>query len=136
MMQFTWRSTKRIQSYIFDRVRKFGKHTVQLQLSNARLFRHSCDFQQKCRSQNISFPFFVYSEICSGRRGRDRWQLDLQLHVQSVPIAINVVSSNTTNGKMHTIQHYVIKFVSDCRHAISFLRVLGFLPLMKLTATI
>ena len=39
--------------------------------------------------------------------------LDLQLHVQSVPITTKVVSSNLTHDEVYLIQHYVIKFVSD-----------------------
>ena len=41
-----------------------------------------------------------------------KWQLDLQLHVQSVPISTKVVSSNSADGEVYSIQHYVIKFVS------------------------
>jgi hypothetical protein len=40
-------------------------------------------------------------------------QLDLQLPLQSVPITTKVVSSNPTHGEVYSIQHYVIKFVSD-----------------------
>jgi hypothetical protein len=40
--------------------------------------------------------------------------LDLQLPVQSVPsITAKTVSSNPAHGEMYSIQHYVIKFVSD-----------------------
>jgi hypothetical protein len=39
--------------------------------------------------------------------------LDLQLLVQSVPNTTKVVSSNPVHGEMYSIQHYVIKFVSD-----------------------
>jgi hypothetical protein len=42
------------------------------------------------------------------------WQLDLQLHVQSLPITTNIVSINPTYGK-------VIKFVSDLRQVSGFL---------------
>ena len=38
-----------------------------------------------------------------------KWQLDLQLHVQSVPISTKVVSSNSADGEVYSIQHYVIK---------------------------
>jgi hypothetical protein len=48
-----------------------------------------------------------------GRRGRDRMILDLQLPMQSVPITTNVVSSNPVHGEVYSMQHYVIKFVSD-----------------------
>ena len=55
-----------------------------------------------------------------GRRGHDR--MYLQLPMQSVPIT--------------TVQHYVIKFVSDLRQVGGFLQVLRFLPPIKLTTTI
>ena len=35
--------------------------------------------------------------------------------MQSVPITTKVVSSNPAKGKVYSIQHYVIKFVSDLR---------------------
>ena len=40
------------------------------------------------------------------------WWLELQLPVQSVPIAIKVVSLNPAHGEVYLIQHYVIKFVT------------------------
>jgi hypothetical protein len=55
--------------------------------------------------------------------------------VQSVPITTNVVSTNPTHGKVYSIQHYVIKFVSDMQQISGFLRVLQFPPPIKLTAT-
>ena len=38
--------------------------------------------------------------------------------------------------EMYSIQHYVIKFVSDLRQVVGFLRVLRFPLSIKLTATI
>jgi len=64
------------------------------------------------------------------------WFLDLQLPIQSVHIITNVVSSNPTHGEMYSIQHYVIKFVSDLHQVGGFLRVLWFPPPIKLTAMI
>ena len=52
------------------------------------------------------------------------WQQDLQLTVQSVTITTNVVSSNPVHGKVCSIQHYVMKFVSDLRQVDGFLCVL------------
>ena len=49
------------------------------------------------------------------------WLLDLQLPVQSVSIITKIVSSKPAHGKVYSMQHYVIKLVSD------FLRVLRFL---------
>jgi hypothetical protein len=53
--------------------------------------------------------------------------------VQSVPITTNLVSSNPAHGKVYSIQHYVIKFVSCLRQSGGFLRVLRFLKPKKLT---
>jgi hypothetical protein len=41
--------------------------------------------------------------------------LDLQIHVQSVPITTKVASSNPSHGEVYSIKQYVIKFVSDLR---------------------
>jgi hypothetical protein len=50
----------------------------------------------------------------------------IHIHEQSVPIAIipKVVSSNLVHGEVYSIQHYVIKFVSDLRQIGDFLLVL------------
>jgi hypothetical protein len=32
------------------------------------------------------------------------WKLDLQLHVQSVPITTNIVSSNPAHGEVYNIK--------------------------------
>ena len=62
--------------------------------------------------------------------------VDLQLPVQSEPIATKVVSSNPIHGEVYSIQHNVIKFVSDLRQVGDFYRVLQFPPPIKLTTTI
>jgi hypothetical protein len=41
--------------------------------------------------------------------------------MQSVPITTQVMSSNPVHGEAYTIQHYVIKFVSDLRKVGGFL---------------
>jgi hypothetical protein len=60
--------------------------------------------------------------------------MNLQLPVQSAPITTNVVRSNPADGEVYSIQHYVIKFVSDLCHVGGFLRVLLFPPPINLTA--
>ena len=60
----------------------------------------------------------------------------LQLPVQSVPITTKVVSLNPIDGNVYSIQHFLIKFVSDLLQVSYFLRVLQFPPPIKLTATI
>jgi uncharacterized protein with PQ loop repeat len=58
------------------------------------------------------------------------------IHFDSVPITTKVVSSNPVHGEVYSIQHYVIKFVSDLRQVSDFLRVFRFPPAIKLTAMI
>jgi len=55
--------------------------------------------------------------------------------MQSVPITTKVVSLNPTR-RGNSIQHYVIKLVSDLRKVGGFLRVLRFPPPIKRTAMI
>jgi len=56
--------------------------------------------------------------------------------MQSVSITTNVVSSNPLHGEVCSIQHYVIKFVSNLQQYGGFRLVLQFLPPIKLIATI
>ena len=56
--------------------------------------------------------------------------------MQSVHITTNIVSSNPAHGELYSIQHYVVKFVSDLRQIGGFLRIFRFPPPIKLTATI
>ena len=55
------------------------------------------------------------------------WKLDLQLPVQSVPMTYKVASSNPANGEVCSVQHYVIKFVSDLLQVGGLIRILRFL---------
>ena len=65
-----------------------------------------------------------------------KWQLDLKLPMQSVPITTNVVGSHPAHGVVYMIQQYVIVFSCDLRQVGGFLRVFRFPPPIKLTATI
>jgi hypothetical protein len=47
-----------------------------------------------------------------------------------------IVSSNPAHDEVYSIQHYVLKFISDLRQVGGFFRVIRFSPPMKLTATI
>ena len=47
--------------------------------------------------------------------------MDLQIPMQSVPITTKVVSVNPTHGEVNSIQHVLIKFVSDLRQVVGFL---------------
>ena len=54
-------------------------------------------------------------------------RMDLQLPMESVPIITKVVGSNPADDDVYSIQHYVIKFVSDLRQVCGFSRYSGFL---------
>jgi hypothetical protein len=60
----------------------------------------------------------------------------LDAHMLSVPITTKVVTLNTAHGGVYSIQHYVIKFISDLRQVSGFFWVLQFSPPLKLTAMI
>ena len=64
------------------------------------------------------------------------WYLDLHLPMQSMHITIKGVSSNPAYGEVYSIEHYMIKFVSDLRQVDGFLRILWFTPPIKQTAMI
>ena len=52
--------------------------------------------------------------------GRDRMVIGFTC-MQSVPISTKVLSSNPAHGEVYSIQHYVIKFVSDLQQVGGFL---------------
>ena len=56
--------------------------------------------------------------------------------MQSVPITTKVVSSNPAGGEVYSIEHYVIKFVSELWQVGDFHWILRFPQLKKLIATI
>ena len=64
------------------------------------------------------------------------WQLDLQLPMQSSPITTKIVNLKPAHGQVYSIQHYLIKFVSDLRQVGGFLWVRRLLSPIKLTAMI
>ena len=53
--------------------------------------------------------------------------------MHAVPITTKVVSSNLVHDEVYSIQHYVIKFVSDLQQVGGFLLVLRFPPQIKLS---
>ena len=76
--------------------------------------------------KNIIFFLLISNR---GRRGRDGMIVGFIATMQSVPITTKVMSLNLVHEEVYSIQHYVIKFVSD-------LRVLRCTPPIKLTTTI
>jgi len=61
---------------------------------------------------------------------------DCMIVVQSVHFTPKVVSSNLADGEVYSMQHYVIKCVSDLWEVVGFSRVLRFPPPIKLIVTI
>ena len=57
----------------------------------------------------------------------------VQLPIQPVHITINVVRYNSAHGVVFSIQHCVLRFISDMRQVGDFLRILLFPPPIKLT---
>jgi hypothetical protein len=60
----------------------------------------------------------------------------LTTYMYSVPIPTKVVDLNPVHVKMYSMQHYVIKFVSDLRQVYGFLGILWFPPPIKMTTMI
>jgi hypothetical protein len=60
----------------------------------------------------------------------------LRGHNGHVCLEVGFTSSNSDHGEVYSIQHYVIKFVTDLRQIGGFLLVLRFPPPIKLTAMI
>jgi hypothetical protein len=61
-----------------------------------------------------------------------KYNLDLQLPVQSVLFTTKVVRSNPVQGKVHSIHHFMKEFVSDLRQVGGFLWIFRFPPPIKI----
>ena len=79
----------------------------------------------------VNFVRVLLSRGCSGR-GR----MVVGFATTCSISATKVVSLNPAHGEVYSIQHYVIKFVSDLWQVGGFLRVTWFPPPIKLTTTI
>ena len=62
--------------------------------------------------------------MLNGCRGYDGMVVEFTI---TYAISTEVVSSNTAHGEVYSIQHYVIKFVSDLRQFGDFIWYSGFL---------
>ena len=83
---------------------------------------------------------FTYPQgttIFRGHRGCDRMVVGFTPSCATSAYHTNVVrTSNPAHGKVCSIQHYVIKLISDLRQVSSFPRELWFPPPIKLTTMI
>jgi hypothetical protein len=76
------------------------------------------------------------STIQSDHRGRDHMVFGFTITYIINAYNHQSCGSNRTHGEVYSIQHYVIKFVSDLRQVGRFLRLLLFPLPTKLTAAI
>ena len=95
--------------------------------------------------QNCSHDFFYFINyniilqlryITIETKEVARIEYNMFLFPHSYSITTKVVSLNPAHGEVYSIQHYVIKFVSDLRQVSGFLHVLWINPPIKLTAMI
>jgi hypothetical protein len=78
----------------------------------------------------ITFGIRYVIWSCQSRNFSDKSAIIL-LSVESVHITTTVVSSNLVDDEVYSIQHYVIKIVSDLQQVGCFLWVLRFPPPIK-----
>ena len=118
-------------------------HDIDRQEMYIRYLYKLCDLHLECDNYTeAAYTLMLHVNLLKvslfykfrGCHGLDRIVVDLP--VLSVPITTNVVISNLVHDEVYSIQHYVIKFVSDLRQVSGFLRVLRFPPPIKLTSTI
>jgi hypothetical protein len=63
------------------------------------------------------------------RPGRDRMVVGLKLHVQSVPITTNIVSSNPAHDEVYSINIMLYNLSVTCDRSMVFSGYFGFLHL-------
>ena len=73
-----------------------------------------CIMKKKQKKQQVIMVHF-FGQHAISMPSTTHW-CKWELPVQSVHITTDVVSSNPTNSEVYSIQHYMIKFVSDLRH--------------------
>ena len=85
---------------------------------------------------DIVYFYFNISQgnILWGRRGRDLMVVGFTTTCCNQ--CLSSLAFEYRSGELYSIQHFVIKFVSDLQQVGGFLQVLRFHPLIKLTATI
>ena len=91
---------------------------------------------QSCTESSLHKALSIYMYCLLNRRdrrGRDRMVVGF---ITNCAITTEDVSSNPVHGEVYSIQHYVIKFVSNLRQVGGFLRVLRFPLPIKLTSAI
>ena len=82
------------------------------------------------------FPLMQSPMETRGRRDHNRMVLGFTTNCANSAITTKNVSSNPVRDEVYSIQHYVIKFVSDLWQVGGFFRVFQFPTPITLTATI
>ena len=81
---------------------------------------------------------FTFYRTCKFKQ-ENNWIIYIYIYIiltSKESITTKVVSSNSVHGKVYSIKHFVIKFISDLRQVSGFVWVLHFPLPIKLTATI
>ena len=92
-------------------------------------------FRETIRNIYFKVNPYVY-QLMRGRRGDDRMVVGFTTTCASSAYLQQGCEFEHRSGEVYSIQHYVIKFVSDLRLVGGFLQLLRFPSPTKLTATI
>jgi len=83
--------------------------------------------------RDINRPFFKLDPKCMCNFNTFRFT---RISVYTKNNSYCLVSSNPVHDEVYSIQHYILKFVSELRQVGGFPRILRFPPPIKLTATV
>ena len=82
--------------------------------------------RRKCRYENHTVDtLWTLKNLVFLRKTLNVLFMYLDTHMLSAPITTKVVTSNTAHGGVYSIQHYVIKFISDLRQTTGLWFFLG-----------
>ena len=109
-------------------ISKIGLHSVCVKKQRL--------LQRDVRWDNSFQIKFAHNIIHESVSFYSHWDNIAKAVTHTLLLIYNVVNSNSVHGGVYSIQHCVIKFVSDLRHVGGFLQVLRFPLPIKLTATI
>ena len=94
-------------------------------------------FKGLCKKKPVCYRgYYIRIHVYGGRRGRDRMEVGFTTNCASSAYHHPCCQFEPVHGQVYSIQHFVIKFVSDLRQVGGFFRLLWFPPPIKLTATI
>jgi hypothetical protein len=84
-------------------------------------------FVSDCDRSTTAPPLQKTSVDCHGYVVNDKNEMDLNHNYDNLTEKVDNVSLNPAHDEVYSIQHYVIKFVSDCDRSVVFSGYSGFL---------